>query len=175
MDQYKNTAADTGCPPGFERCTEVLERERALAAKIAEMQALTKKAAFNRQWLDFEARMEALEQAGAQFEELDRERDGIFTSVAGPSRGETSGFYAFVSRLPVNEREALTNTYRNLKMEIMKIRLENESLTNYLAEVRFLVEGFLDAAFPDRKGRMYSRSGVQIKADMRSVVLNRHF
>jgi hypothetical protein len=43
----------------------------------------------------------------------------------------------------------------------------------YLNEARLLVAGFLDAAFPDRKGKIYSRRGVQVQADMRSMVLNK--
>jgi hypothetical protein len=162
MDQNKDG--------GFIRCTEILEWERALAAKIAELQGLVKTAALGRQWLDFEALMKALGDAGAQFEELDGEREAIFGAVSG-----SSGFYAFVSRFPLEQRKALADTYRNLKMEMTKIRLESESLTRYLAELHLLVEGFLGAAFPDRRGRFYSRSGVPVKADMRSMVVNRHF
>jgi hypothetical protein len=179
MENNNTATADKGCIPGYGRCIEVLERERELVAKIAEEQNAVRKAVINRQWTDFEARMKALGDIGAQFEEMDQERVRIFASISGSAprenEGETAGFYALVSRFPEEERKTITGIYRNLKMEITKIRLENDSLMNYLSEAQLLVKGFLDAAFPDRKGRIYSRNGAQVKADMRSMVLNRRF
>jgi hypothetical protein len=57
----------------------------------------------------------------------------------------------------------------------LRIRLENDSLLDYLAERRALVEEFLEADCPDRKGKRYARNGAQVPADMRSVVLNQSF
>jgi hypothetical protein len=181
MEIKENTAAIQGGSPGYGRCTAVLEQERELIAKIAVMQDLIRKAVINRQWMDFEAYMEALGQIGAHFEDLDQERVRIFASFTGDGNtpGKTgddaAGFYALASCFPADERKALTDVYRNLKMETMKIRLESDALMNYLSEASLLVTGFLEAAFPDRKGKLYSRSGAQVQADMRSMVLNRHF
>jgi hypothetical protein len=51
--------------------------------------------------------------------------------------------------------------------------LENDALTHYLDGARAVVADFLEAAFPDRHGKIYSRQGTRIHADMRSMVLNR--
>jgi hypothetical protein len=157
----------------------VLEQERELVGEIAGMQALIRKAVINRQWPAFEAHLEALNQIGARLLELERERAGIFASFSGnrpwkPGE-EAAGFYALVSRFPPDERKAVTNVYRNLKIESMKARMASDGLLNYLGEASQLISSFLDAAFPDRKGRLYSRSGAQVQADMRSMVLDRHF
>jgi hypothetical protein len=174
MDPRENTAE-------YRRCTAVLEQERELVAKIAGIQALVRRSVINRQWLDFESHMETLGQIGAQFEALERERVRIFSSFSGggntPGKAgeEAAGFYALASRFPPEERKAVTGVYRNLKTETMKVRIESDALMNYLTEASLLVSGFLEAAFPDRKGKIYSRSGAQIQADMRSMVLNRHF
>jgi hypothetical protein len=177
----ENTAAVRGGNPEYGRCTAVLEQERELVAKIAGIQAMVRRSVINRQWLDFESHMETLGQIGTQFEDLDRERVRIFASFSdggntpGKTGEEAAGFYALVSRFPPDERKAITGVYRNLKTETMKVRIESDALMNYLSEASLLVSGFLEAAFPDRKGKIYSRNGVQIQADMRSMVLNRHF
>ena len=57
-------------------------------------------------------------------------------------------------------------------METFKIRLTNDTLLRYLNEARATAAAFLEAAFPDLKGRLYSRRGTQVPADMRSMVLN---
>jgi hypothetical protein len=170
-----------GGNPEYGRCTAVLEQERELLGQIAGMQDLIRKAVINRQWMDFEGYMETLGQIGTQFEDLDQERIRIFASFTGDGNmpGKTgedaAGFYALVSRFPADERKAITGVYRNLKMETVKVRLKSGALMNYLSEASLLVTGFLEAAFPDRKGKLYSRSGAQVHADMRSMVLNRHF
>jgi hypothetical protein len=180
MEFKENIQAARGGNPEYRRCQAVLERERELVAEIAGIQNLVRKAVINRQWMDFESHMETLGQIGAQFDAVDQERVRIFSSFAGggnrpKTEDDAFGFYALASRFPPEERKAITDVYRSLKMETAKVRLENDALMNYLSEARLLVTGFLEAAFPDRKGRIYSRSGVQVQTDMRSMVLNRHF
>ncbi|MDR0387328.1 MAG: hypothetical protein LBH57_04760 [Treponema sp.] len=181
MEIEENAAAVQDGNPEYLRCTAVLEQERELVAKIAGMQDLIRKAVMNRQWLDFESHMAVLGQIGARFEDLDRERVRIFASFTGdgvaPEKAgeDAAGFYALAACFPADERKAITGVYRNLKMETMKVRIENDALINYLGEASLLITDFLDAAFPDRKGKIYSRSGSQVQADMRSMVLNRHF
>jgi hypothetical protein len=146
--------------PDYTRCAAVLQQERELVAKIAGYQDLVRKTVISRQWMDFETCMDSLGQIGEEFQRLDQERIRIFAAFAGGSgvpedvRSDSTGFYALVSRFPDEERKAVTEIYRNLKMETMRVRLENDALMTYLNEARLLVAGFLDAAFPDRKGRI---------------------
>ncbi|MDR0761260.1 MAG: hypothetical protein LBF74_14310 [Treponema sp.] len=171
----ENAAADQDKTIEYNRCTAVLERERELVTKIAGMQTMIRKAVLNRQWVDFETRMAALEQIGAQFEDLDQERIRIFASISGKHGEDAVGFYALASRFPPDERQAITGVYRSLKTETRKVRLESGALMNYLNEASLVVTGFLEAAFPDRKGKIYSRNGAQVHADIRSMVVNHHF
>jgi hypothetical protein len=155
-----------------------LTREQELVAKIAQAQDSVRKAVINRKWMEFEMHLNSLGQIGEAFEELDRERMRIFAALSGngggpENSGEAAGFYTLVSRLPEAERRAITGLYRSLKMETIKVRMGNDALMTYLAETRLVVAGFLEAAFPDRKGRIYSRRGTQVQADMRSMVLSR--
>jgi hypothetical protein len=169
----------------YTECAAVLNREAGLLKKIAALQELVRAAVINREWTDFEAHLAAIGRIGGEFEVLDQERRRIFALFsreggaspayqAGDS-GDRGDFYALVSRFPREEGRELTALYRQLKLETLKIRLENEALMRYLSEGRAVVAGFLEAVFPDRKGRLYSRRGKQVQADMRSIVLNRHF
>ncbi|MFP3089189.1 hypothetical protein LQZ21_02555 [Treponema sp. TIM-1] len=156
---------------------DILERETAVLRKIAALQDSVRTAVMNRDWADFELLLNALQEYGDQFESLESERVRFF-SVPGetsPGNDENVGFYALTTRLPEAERTALTAAYRTLKMETLRMRLINNSLTEYLNEARTAVAAFLEAVFPDRKGRLYSRRGIQRPADMRSMVLNHSF
>ncbi|MDR2630851.1 MAG: hypothetical protein LBC60_08025 [Spirochaetaceae bacterium] len=155
----------------------ILEGETAVLKKIAALQDSVRTAVMNRDWADFESLLNSLQEYGAQFEALEAERVRFF-SILGETNSaadEKAGFYALTARLPPVERTALTTAYRKLKMETFKMSLINNSLMEYLNETRTAVAAFLEAVFPDRKGRLYSRRGIQKPADMRSMVLNHSF
>jgi hypothetical protein len=156
---------------------DILERETAVLRKIAGLQDSVRTAVMNRDWADFESLLEALREYGTQFEGLESERVRFFSALGttSPDNDEKAGFYALCARLPEAERTALTAAYRKLKMETFRMRLINNSLTEYLTEARTAVAAYLEAVFPDRRGRLYSRRGIQRPADMRSMVLNHSF
>ncbi|MDR0589757.1 MAG: hypothetical protein LBG25_04350 [Spirochaetaceae bacterium] len=156
---------------------DILERETAVLRKIAALQDSVRAAVLNRDWADFESLLQSLQEYGVQFETLESERVRFFSTpgAASPGTDEKAAFYALTARLPEAERAALTAAYRTLKMEILRLRLMNNSLTEYLSEAKCAAAAFLEAVFPDRKGRLYSRRGIQRPADMRSMVLNHSF
>ncbi|MDR1353666.1 MAG: hypothetical protein LBK05_10335 [Treponema sp.] len=164
-----------------ENCVSVLNAETGLAGKICAMAAMVRRAVEARAWTDFELLMENLARAGAEFEALEREREAVFAALAekneegGAAPAGEGGFYALAARLPADERDLLSGLYRNLKLAIFRVGIENSALANYLNGVGGIVSDFIAAAFPDRRGKLYTRRGRQVHADMRSMVLNRQF
>jgi hypothetical protein len=158
----------------FGRVSSVLRRETGLLTEIGSLQKKVWETVLNRVWEDFEGLMGALNVLGAEFQVLEQERAGLMAGFGGPAR-EGESFYRLVSRLPGPEGRELAGLYRNLKSETLRVRISNDSLLDYLGEAKTTVTGFLEAAFPDRKGRVYSRRGALIPADMRSMVLNQSF
>jgi hypothetical protein len=170
MQRGEKSGSGIGDAGAYEHYRDVLSRERELAGAVLAVQSSVKQAVLNREWTDFEKAMETLAGIGGEFEELDAQRAALFEQGAGEG-----GFYALAARLPGPEREELTAVYRALKQDIFRIKLENEALMAYLGEARIMIAGFLEAVFPERKGRLYSRRGTRIEADMRSLVLNKSF
>jgi hypothetical protein len=151
----------------YEKCLDIMLRESDMVRTISGIQLLVKEAVMNREWTDFESLMTQLERIGAEFRDLDAERAGLFSEGDG-----RVGFYALCAQLPGEARSKITQQYRNLKIEITRVRLENEALLEYLNEARLLVAGFLEAILPERKGKIYSPRGMQIEAEMPSLVVN---
>ncbi|MDR1948018.1 MAG: hypothetical protein LBQ38_01360 [Spirochaetaceae bacterium] len=170
MKTEKQVAPGKAETEGCEKYRDVFRRERELAAAVLEIQAAVKKAVLNREWVDFEAAMAKLARIGGEFEALDAERLALFENGEGQN-----GFYALAARLPGAERAELSGLYRELKMDVTRIKLENDALMAYLNEARIVVAGFLELIFPERKGRLYSRQGTKVEADMRSLILNKSF
>ncbi len=156
----------------IKHCTDVLRQETALLEQLACAQETVRRAAFSRDWTKLDDQLVRLAEYGKEFELLEAERARIFSLLSGEGQGP-AGFYALASRLEPSERKELTELYRKLKLETLKVRLANDALSSYLSEARTTVSGFLEAAFPDRKGKMYSRRGAPVHSEMRSIVLDR--
>jgi hypothetical protein len=155
----------------------ILKGEIELLEKIASLQDSVRAAVMSRNWVDFEALSASLNEYSGRFEALEAERVRVFSALGEttPGADEKAGFYALAARLPEAERKELSAAYRKLKIETRRMFLLNNSLLEYLNEARGTVAAFLEAVFPDRKGRLYSRRGIAEAADMRSMVLNHSF
>jgi hypothetical protein len=155
-------------------CAGILRQEIELLERINILQSMVRNAVTTREWADFEGYMDTLNSIGEEFRVLDAQRERIFSVFARQNGSNNAGvgFYSLIAGLPEPERRELSALYRKLKMDTLKIGFTNDSLTAYIEEARSTLQGFLDAAFPDRKGRLYSSRGIQVPADMRSMVLN---
>jgi hypothetical protein len=159
----------------YTECVLILEQEIELLEKISVLQVQVQNAIINRDWTDFEGLFGSLAAIGDKFESLDLKRVEIFARFASEVglKNTGAGFYSYVARLPEAERQELSELYRCIKMRTVKVRLANDAITDYLSETQAVVSGFLEAVFPDRRGRIYSRQGTQVAPDMRGVALNR--
>jgi hypothetical protein len=151
----------------------MLLKEIELVEKIPPLQVLIRDAVINREWADYEVLMESVGTIGSQFELLDGERAVLFKTLAGGDEPES--FYAYAARLPEHDRKELGELYRKLKMITLQIKITNDSLMDYLREVKSAIAGVLESAYPDRRGKLYSPQGTEREADMRSVIVNRTF
>jgi hypothetical protein len=151
----------------------VLVQEIELLEKIPPLQAKIRDAVIKREWTDYELLMESMGQIGSRFEVLDAEREALFSSLTDGDGPES--FYAYTARLPEAERKTIGELYRKLKMITLQIKIANDTLTEYLREAKSVIAGVLERAYPDRRGKMYSRQGTEREADMRSVMINHTF
>jgi hypothetical protein len=149
----------------------VLSKEIELLGKIPPLQSLLRDAVSNREWADYEMLMESVGRVGGDFVRRVAER----AALGGELGGEGETFYAVSARLPEKERAELGSLYRRLKMETLQIRLSNDTLMDYLKETKAAISAALENACPERKGKIYSRSGAEKEAELKSVVLNRTF
>jgi hypothetical protein len=158
----------------FGQVSSVLRREAELLTEIGSLQKKVWETVLNRVWDNFEGLMGALNILGTEFQVLEQERARLMAEF-GAQAWEGESFYRLASRLPGPDGRELAGLYRKLKSETLRVRIANDSLLDYLGEAKTTVAGFLEAAFPDRKGKVYSRQGALIPADMRSMVLNQSF
>jgi hypothetical protein len=182
----------------YERCKEILLKEHEAVAKAAALQKMVQDAVQKREWTDFEAHFGALNAISAEIAALERERETVFagfsggvgqgasamlTAMPGASQqaapmavelagGDAGRFYALCMRFTVEQRGEICAIYRSLKLQALKLRLDNESLLEYVSGIKATLAGFFELAFPDRGGKIYTPRGTPVSRDMRSMVLN---
>jgi hypothetical protein len=161
----------------YTRCVMVMKQEIELLKKIAAVQDSVRQAVLAREWADFEWKTAEVNLLGEEFALLDAERDALFSGLAesrGLKDGEIPAFYTLAAFLPEAWQRELRGLYRTMKMETLKMRVFNEAFINYLHESRTMAAASLDALFPARGGKLYTRKGGRINGDLKSMVLNRH-
>jgi len=158
----------------FEKCKAILLKECELVRRITSLQNLVYEAVINRDWSGFETNFSRLGEIGGEFTKLEHERERLFAGIL-PESDASARFYSLTAGLPPEQRGELTEIYRNLKLETLKIKIMGETIMNYIAGARATVAGFFEIAFPDRKGKIYTPYGTPVSHDMRSMVLNRSF
>jgi len=177
---YSRTDNERGVFMEFERCKDIMLRESALVQEIGKLQDMVYNSVVCRDWTDFDVQFDALGEMGRDLAMLEAERERVFSeSMSGDAVGLTadasSRFYAFAARLPIKQRKEITEIYRNLKMETIKVHSAGETLMGYITGARATMSGFFDAAFPDKAGKTYSPYGTQVSNDRRSMVLNQRY
>ena len=162
----------------FERCLLVMNREIGLLKMISAVQKSMRQAVMNREWADFDENNGEVNRLGEEFACLEDERALLFSALSKdgyPANAEKIPFYASIVELPPEERMALSRLYRELKMEILKMRALNETFVTYLNEAKILAASYLEAVCPARGGKLYTRKGQRVSQDLRSIVFNNRF
>jgi len=167
----------------YEKCRNIFLEEFELIQNAAAIQEKIRLAVTERQWTVFEDNLSAMGAIESKLESLERERDILFIvhktlthqrnfSESLDAKGR---FYALVTLLPEIQRNELTSIYRSLKLEALKLKMANESLFSYINGVKSTLREFIDLAFIERGGKMYTKEGNHFSHDMRSMVLNQSF
>jgi hypothetical protein len=158
----------------FEKCRNILLQEVTLVRQIASLQGQIKEAVMNRNWTDFENHFSVLGEIGDEFTALESGREALFGQDEddNDSRGR---FYAFAAGFPEAQRNELTEIYRDLKLETLRVQMAGQSFMSFISGARAAMAGFVEIAFPERGGKIYTPYGRPLTHDMRSMVLNRTF
>jgi len=167
----------------YEKCRDILLQECELIQNAFLIQEKIRKAVTEREWTDFDAHLNAMNAIENKMVSLEGEREQLFVVFKALVHERTfcenlddkGQFLELVSLLPLKQREDLNEIYRSLKVESIKLHMANDALMTYIAGVKSTLQEFFDLAFPERGGKMYTKTGTHFSNDMRSMVLNRSF
>lgn len=165
MDKKKTVSKTAG----------ILTEQTELIEKIYSLQKNMYTSVLERDWLECEKDIRALDELSKKFINLDKV---LYTVIKSGTQsndiqsGTDADFFSFTNNFEKAEKEKLEILYKTLKGKIASSKIENEVFSSYITHAQILVNGILELISEERNGRCYTRAGKRVNADMKSLVLN---
>jgi len=126
----------------------------------------------DRDWRGLQESMSLLEGISLRLSEIEGQRAKAEAELRAESGCAEESFYRLALLVPEPERTRLTDLYRRLKIGAMRARFENETAGEYAEGSKNLLGSVLEELFPEKKGKIYGRSGRAVQAGHDALVLN---
>lgn len=135
---------------------DVLVSENKLISDVLCRQQALRDAVNNKDWTALMDAAGDVNEMMDAFNELDKEREEL--ALGGLQEdAETYGLLA------------------EIRGKLVKSRIENKALSDYISITREFVKGIIDMAVPQSRNRLYSRNGYVVQPQPESVVVNTLF
>lgn len=135
---------------------DVLVSENKLISDVLCRQQALRDAVNNKDWTALMDAAGDVNEMMDAFNELDKEREEL--ALGGLQEdAETYGLLA------------------EIRGKLVKSRIENKALADYISITREFVKGIIDTAVPQSRNRLYSRNGYVVQPQPESVVVNTLF
>ena len=132
---------------------DVLVSENKLISDVLCRQQALRDAVNNKDWTALMDAAGDVNEMMDAFNELDKEREEL--ALGGLQEdAETYGLLA------------------EIRGKLVKSRIENKALADYISITREFVKGIIDTAVPQSRNRLYSRNGYVVQPQPESVVVN---
>ncbi len=103
---------------------------------------------------------QSLERFAVKIEEADMARDRAFEELCGRVGLPADALFAvLLSRLEVEERLSLEQSWRALRISVVRLGTASNRLRYYAEALGGTLGRILEEIFPHRRGRIYSRRG----------------
>ncbi|QTQ11630.1 hypothetical protein HRI96_05075 [Treponema parvum] len=137
--------------------TDILKSQNLILDSIISAQVKIREAVKVKDWKVLQDNIELIQKKSAVFVALDKQREFLSSSLSPEE---------LKSQIP-----AVTQ----IRGKLIKSKIENNTLGNYVNSVRGFIRGVLDTVVPQRRNTLYSRKGNIIHPSPESVVVNKLF
>ena len=140
-----------------------------------EKQRIFARAMRNRDWQALQMARAVVEGISESIAAAEADRAMAEADLRAELHCADEGLYRLALHVREPLRTDLTDYYRKLKISAMRARLETEMTEDYAAGKRELLGSVLEELFPEKKGRIYGRSGKALQPESGALVLNTAF
>ncbi len=149
-----------------------MENEIACLEAYVEGQKAFAQALKDRDWPILQSTMDKLETLSRDLASVEEVRAGAEAMLKAETECMEQGFYRLALKVQEPERTSLTDLYRRLKIAAMRAKFENGASGDYAEGSRVMLGAVLEELFPEKKGRIYGRSGHAVPAGHDALLLN---
>ena len=143
---------------GFEACVAIQkEFERAVEA---------------RNWPALELAMADLDDRFTEIGRLEEGRSSAEALFRADIGAPGEGIPGLLFHVTEPARSQLADLHRKLRVAAMRVRLENSAIGDYSRTSRDLLGEVLSELFPEKKGKIYGRSGRAVEPGHDAILLN---
>ena len=135
-----------------------------LMDEVLVLQGKIRKSVKERDWTTLDNSTRKINEVSVEFHTMDT---NFNTFLAELGIDTNSAFYSECSRFT-----SLLEKYNLLRRKLLKSKVENKALEDYVRITNGCLQGVYDRARPQRKNVLYSKNGTLIKNRPESIVLN---
>lgn len=148
-----------------------LEKQYKTIEEIHTLQKKIYSAVLKRDWMETEKALHSIRNLSKQFLENDKE---IYTLIGKfNNNADAVDFFEFTNSLNKNEKFELETIYKKLQNKMLRSKMENEMLSNYISHAQSLIQGVVDIISEDMHGKCYTNTGKHIPANIKSLIVNK--
>ena len=126
----------------------------------------------DRDWIGLQTAMDLIDELMRAIASREAVRAEAFELLRAQSGSEGENLYRVALRVPEPERSELTDLFRRLKLAAMRARFEAAAAKDYATSNRELLRAVLDELFPEKRGRIYGRTGQAVQPGLDALLLN---
>jgi hypothetical protein len=157
------------------RLAEVMKVELDIIDRFGDDEAQLRARLAEKNWEGLHATIKHLETLSEQIASLEDSRIKAFEHMKERlGVGRETGFYRAVANLPPERRSPLAELYRRLKLATLKVKGLTMCFNDYVTSKTRLVNGFLEALVPNRRGTIYARNGLSREGATDSILISKH-
>lgn len=135
----------------------ILNNEEKVLDAISQQHVLLKKAVNEKNWEDLNKVISAMNNLSTEFQTLDAERDVI------------------QNEMKAEELQPYFEKISVLRSKLLKCKIENEAFSKYVNITKDFIQGVIENAIPQRRSKVYSKTGQIVQSQPQSVILSRLF
>ncbi len=157
-----------------EQLIKILEKEIELVNSFTKLENSILDSVIANNWNTLESFINQTKDISLAIESLDQER-AICVELLREELGEDSEthFYHLTVNMESEKKNRINDLYRKLKLSVLNLQNMNWRIDTYVGTVTGIMKQTLKEIYPNRRGSLYSRSGVIREADNNPMVLNK--
>ena len=157
-----------------EHLITVLKDEIELINSFAKIEKTILNSVVNCSWDGLESAIRRSQDISLELESLEIERENSLMAIREIKGLDADfGFYRITVELESEVSVELNNLFRVLKISVMNVQNITLRIDAYVGTVTGIMKQTLKEIYPNRRGSMYSRTGVIREAESNPMVLNR--